>query len=559
MDTSVHSPLTVSPRRDAEESDQVVLLNEVGQPIGQAPRSSIHSPHTPLHLAFSTYLFNARGEVLLTRRALSKKTWPGVWTNSCCGHPQPGEELEAAIRRRIRQELGLRIGRLIPLLPDFRYRATDSNGIVENEICPVYAAVLKDHQPPLMPDPDEVAECAWVPWPHVLAAVAATPQVYSPWAAQQIALLGQHPLPDLNPPLQPPVLSLQEFTAEVDALLAQQTSALIQEWASYTKQLRLDILPEDLPAWLEHLLVGQGKRLRVMMTFWGFAAAGGRADSPGYHHAVRAAAALETLHLFALIHDDVMDESSMRRGFPAAHVQAAQWHRQANARGDAPVFGRNLAILLGDLAHTTADRLAQDLPEAMRQQWYALSVELIAGQRADLTAAAAGRREQAHAQQVADIKSGHYTITRPLHLGACAAQANSAVMAALTQYATHVGRAFAWRDDYLGVWGDPVVTGKPAGEDLLEAKATVLLSVAQQQMRGWPAHLLARVGTAGFGPLDAAALAQNMHEAGVDSQLEAMIAAEVEAAVDALNPRVLPASAVAGLGQAAQAIAWRDA
>ena len=117
---------------------------------------------------------------------------------------------------------------------------------------------------------------------------------------------------------------------------------------------------------------------------------------------MRAAAALELLHLFALVHDDVMDESASRRGAPSAHVQAAAWHREAGADGDPEKFGRNLAILLGDLAHARATRLAASLPEPLRGTWHELCLELIAGQRADLTGAAAGRRDRVHAERIAD-------------------------------------------------------------------------------------------------------------------------------------------------------------
>src|SRR5487761_2238765 len=135
--------------------DDVILVDDDGTAIGTARRAEVHTTATPLHLAFSTYLFNARGEVLLTRRALGKKTWPGVWTNSCCGHPRPGESLEDAARRRIREELGLTVGPLVPLLPEFRYRAVDVSGIVENEICPVFAGYVTEADP--RPDPLEVA------------------------------------------------------------------------------------------------------------------------------------------------------------------------------------------------------------------------------------------------------------------------------------------------------------------------------------------------------------------------------------------------------------------
>lgn len=168
--------------------DEVVLLDEIGTPIGTADRLSVHGPDTPLHLAFSTHLFDASGRVLLTRRALTKRTWPGVWTNSCCGHPRPGEDLRAAIERRIGEELGLQVSDLEPWLPEFRYRAVDASGLVENEICPVWRGRV-DGEP--TPDPAEVAEWAWVEWSDFVAAVEAAPFALSPWAVQQVRQLGR--------------------------------------------------------------------------------------------------------------------------------------------------------------------------------------------------------------------------------------------------------------------------------------------------------------------------------------------------------------------------------
>ena len=116
------------------EQDLVVLLDDDGTPTGTAPRLDVHGADTPLHQAFSVHLFDDAGRVLLTRRALSKRTWPGVWTNSCCGHPRPGEAVEDAVRRRVREELGVEVRDLRLLLPDFRYRAVDASGVVENEL-----------------------------------------------------------------------------------------------------------------------------------------------------------------------------------------------------------------------------------------------------------------------------------------------------------------------------------------------------------------------------------------------------------------------------------------
>ncbi len=539
----------------AAAADEVVLVDAAGAAIGTAPRLDVHTTATPLHLAFSTYLFNARGEVLLTRRALGKKTWPGVWTNSCCGHPRPSESPEDAARRRIREELGLTVGPLVPLLPEFRYRAVDASGVVENEICPVYAGYLIEADP--RPDPNEVAEWAWVPWDRFAEAITATPHVYSPWAALQVPLLVAHG--SASEPAVPRLPDVDAVCRDVDALLTREVAQLVAEWDSYVAGNGVDVLPVDLPAWLGELLVGRGKRLRVIMSYWGFLAAGGIHGSPDYRYLVRAAAALEALHLFALVHDDVMDCSASRRGRASAHVEAAHWHITSGGVGEASLFGTNVAVLLGDLAHTIADRLADDLPKPLRKIWYALCVELVAGQRADLTGAAAGRRDLSHAEHVARLKSGRYSIERPLELGALAAGAMPDVVDVLLDCGEHIGRAFALRDDYLGVWGDPSLTGKPAGDDLLEAKATVLLTLARARLTGHAAYLLARLGTPDVTPADIPVLAGAMRDAGVDTALEELIAAEYEAATSCLDGSALDRVGVAGIRDAARAIAWRDA
>lgn len=158
--------------------ESVVLLNEQGVQIGSALKHEVHHPETPLHLAFSCHVFDSSGRLLVTRRALGKQAWPGVWTNSFCGHPAPGEEMTDAIRRRARQELSIELEDLEPLLPDFRYRAVDANGIVENEICPVFRATIVGEP---QPHPDEVCEYVWVAPDRIQAAAQLTPWAFSPW------------------------------------------------------------------------------------------------------------------------------------------------------------------------------------------------------------------------------------------------------------------------------------------------------------------------------------------------------------------------------------------
>ncbi len=174
--------------------ESVVLLDEAGYASGTADKIAVHHAETPLHLAFSCYLFNESGQFLLTRRAESKRTFPGVWTNTCCGHPRPGEPLSGSVLRRLRDELGIGSAVLTLVLPGFRYRARMANGVMENEICPVFAAYT-DVAPD--PDPAEVAETRWVDWAEFCLAVRVGQQPISPWCAMQLAelaALGSRPL-----------------------------------------------------------------------------------------------------------------------------------------------------------------------------------------------------------------------------------------------------------------------------------------------------------------------------------------------------------------------------
>jgi isopentenyl-diphosphate delta-isomerase len=169
-------------RLEMVDTDDVVLLDDDGRAIGTAPKSSVHGPDTALHLAFSCHVLNGRGEVLITRRALGKRTWPGVWTNSFCGHPRPAEQVVAAVRRHADFELGLTVTDLRVALPLFRYRATDANGIVEHEVCPVYVAHTEDE--PVL-NPLEVVDSRWVEPAALATSLAATPWAFSPWLVLQ--------------------------------------------------------------------------------------------------------------------------------------------------------------------------------------------------------------------------------------------------------------------------------------------------------------------------------------------------------------------------------------
>lgn len=170
-------------RVDDVGPDEVVLLDPRGRPVGHAPRLDVHTTRTPLHLAFSCYLLGSGGQVLLTRRSLAKRTWPGVWTNAFCGHPRPGEPLEQAVRRYAKRELGVTLTHLRCVLPDFRYHAVDPSGTVENEVCPVFIATTQDE---LVPDPGEVMDLCWVASSDLERLTARMPGLVSPWLAEQL-------------------------------------------------------------------------------------------------------------------------------------------------------------------------------------------------------------------------------------------------------------------------------------------------------------------------------------------------------------------------------------
>lgn len=160
-------------------------MDEDGRPIGTRPKRDVHAAETPLHRGVSCYVFDPRGRLLITRRASTKVTFPGLWSNTVCGHPGPGESDEAAVLRRARHELALPVHGVVTAISDFRYRAT-FNGIEENEVCPVYVA-RTDSCPD--PNPDEVDDWRWVTWTDLIDSVAAMPGSFSYWCRLQVAQL----------------------------------------------------------------------------------------------------------------------------------------------------------------------------------------------------------------------------------------------------------------------------------------------------------------------------------------------------------------------------------
>jgi len=239
-----------------------------------------------------------------------------------------------------------------------------------------------------------------------------------------------------------------------------------------------------LIAALEDFVLDGGKRLRPAFAYWGWRAVATGDPDPEVSLLF---SALELLHACALVHDDVIDDSSTRRGKPTTHVRFAALHRDRGWRGSPERFGTSAAILLGDLALAWADDIvfqvsALSLPpetlRRVRRVWADIRTEVLGGQYLDIVAEASAAESIASAMNVDIFKTACYTVARPLQLGVAAAADRPEVMAAFGEFGTDLGVAFQLRDDVLGVFGDPAVTGKPSGDDLRSGKRTVLVAEA---------------------------------------------------------------------------------
>ncbi|MGW7094703.1 polyprenyl synthetase family protein [Streptomyces sp. NPDC054874] len=228
-----------------------------------------------------------------------------------------------------------------------------------------------------------------------------------------------------------------------------------------------------------------GKRLRGRFVWWGWRAGGGAKAGPGVQSALRLGAALELIQTCALIHDDVIDGSSLRRSAPALHVAFAEDHTRSGLRGDRADYGRSAASLAGDLALAWADDLVATLQidaaarARIHDLWCSMRDEMVAGQYLDMRAQADGSSSPERALHIARLKAALYTVERPLALGAALAGADEPLASALCSAGRCAGVAFQLRDDLLGVFGDPAVTGKPSGEDIRSGKLTYLTARAR--------------------------------------------------------------------------------
>lgn len=292
-----------------------------------------------------------------------------------------------------------------------------------------------------------------------------------------------------------------------------------------------------------------GKRLRPAFAYWGWRGAGGDPGSdPAREQAVlRAAAALELVQMSALVHDDVMDGSASRRGQPSVHVRFSALHREQRWSGDAAGFGRAAAILIGDLGLIWADAmfggsgLPADVVARAAPAYDLMRTEVMAGQYLDVLGQVRDDHDDpaqalADALRVARYKAAGYTVERPLHLGSLMAGDDPALRATYTEYGVAIGTAFQLRDDLLGVFGDPVQTGKPAGDDLREGKRTVLIALARAAATAEQRAVLEKsLGDPHLSQDDVAVLRTLLTETGAVARVETMISERTAEALRALD------------------------
>lgn len=312
----------------------------------------------------------------------------------------------------------------------------------------------------------------------------------------------------------------------------------------------------DLPLQaLRELVALGGKRLRPAFCYWAFVGVGGDPDDIGV---LEACAALEMLHTFALVHDDVMDGSDRRRGAPSVHRRFLDLHADRSWSGESRRFGEGVAILVGDLAFIYADVLLREASTESRDLFDELRLELCAGQYLDVLGTVSGVEDLERALRIERYKSGKYTVERPLQLGAALDGELTAYRESLGAMGVPLGIAFQLRDDILGALGDSDVTGKPVGDDLLEGKPTPLVVTARSRAAGADADALAMLGRSDASPDDVRRMQETIVNTGALEDVEARIRIHTDDAIAAIEASPLTGEARSALVELARYVAWRD-
>jgi geranylgeranyl diphosphate synthase type I len=366
-----------------------------------------------------------------------------------------------------------------------------------------------------------------------------------------------------------------ESTRLVD-LVQESIDHFLREQEAPLTGISADLLPY---LELSRSLLSGGKRFRALFCYWGWQAVtgvgGGDSGSRGpFSSVVDAASALEVFHAAALVHDDVIDNSDTRRGLPSAHRRYEKLHLDNGWRGDPAEFGRSGALLLGDLLLGWSDELldrglrALANPEtaaSARREFNRMRTEVTYGQYLDVleerswhTRAEGDLLSRAH--RVIVYKSAKYSVEAPLAIGASMGGASLGQLSALREFGLPLGVAYQLRDDLLGVFGDPAVTGKPSGDDLREGKRTVLVAIARTKLPSNSARLLDELlGDPDLSDHQVQVLQASIKESGAVDQVERIIAHNVEKARSVLADAPISPEAQQQLATLADTVSRRTA
>lgn len=343
-----------------------------------------------------------------------------------------------------------------------------------------------------------------------------------------------------------------------NASIVERVNAFINAYLSEDRERLTKAVPQgtDFLDLAQHYVLAGGKRLRAQFCYWGYVAADG---DPQNNDVVHAAAALELLHAFALIHDDIMDGAQSRRDLPTPHVVLSQRHQSDALRGESRRYGEGVAMLLGDLLFVYAQLLAAELNDEARAVWARLTSELVMGQYLDMETSAQGIYEEEVSLAIAQYKSGKYSVERPLQLGSAVAGAGDKFNDAWSTFGVPLGEAFQLRDDLLGIIGDPTVTGKPVGDDLREGKPTYIVAVARTEANATQQAVLDRIGEPSLDSAAINAITDVLKATGAISQTEQEIARRLEMARAALEAMTMNKDARQALELLATAATSRNA
>ena len=345
--------------------------------------------------------------------------------------------------------------------------------------------------------------------------------------------------------------SAEHLIERVNAVLSRTMAEHTARWSAVSSDL------QPVFQHISDLVLGGGKRLRPQFAYWGWVASGGEpsADLP-----VDVGSAIELLHVMALLHDDIIDDADSRRGQPTVHRHFEALHAHENWAGESRRFGEGTAILAGDLTYVMSDALMNGVNSEARAVWHDLRLEMNVGQYLDTLGSARRERRSEMAQLVCRYKSAKYTIERPLHSGALAADANrgSGLLTMLSAYGLPLGDAFQMRDDVLGAFGDSSVTGKPVGGDFLEGKPTPMLAHAYDNALPAQRTILDRVGTAPLTSDDIASIQTVVTEIGSRDFMEKKIVELRDEAINSLRASELAGNAHEQLVALAHAVTHRS-